>query len=266
MKPKLLIIAMSLVAMMSVHNALAWGGWGHHMTAYIAEKHLTPVAKQKCEQYLRHSLPHYSSWQDSWRNSPPFEEIHYWHMNYVDMDYITIGRNGDITRDAVTQIERITRAMSKGQYRNMTDSLVAVNLKLLIHMVGDMHCPSHLSYPKESRLVGYSIKVRGKSVGRHAFWDSAPTMMHPKWNADQFLKACDTYSPKQIKKIGKGTPSKWSFENANKMVETYRYWGKGANFSKLSKEQRKQIDDMTREQLAYGGYRLATILNKIFSK
>jgi hypothetical protein len=90
--------------------------------------------------------------------------------------------------------------------------------------------------------------------------------MHSKWKADKFLKAYDTYSPKQIKKIVKGTPSKWSKQNAYKMVHTYYIWEKGQEFTELSKEQRKQIDETIHEQLAYAGYRLAAMLNNIFKE
>ncbi|MBR5807179.1 MAG: S1/P1 Nuclease, partial [Alistipes sp.] len=81
MKNKISIILLALIATMSVQKAMAWATWGHHVTAYIAEKHLTPEAKAKCEHYLQHSLPHFSSWQDYWRNSHPFKEITHWHMN-----------------------------------------------------------------------------------------------------------------------------------------------------------------------------------------
>ena len=251
-----------LVALGVSHSAMAWGAWGHHITAYIAEQHLTSEAKAKCEHYLKHSLPHYSSWMDHWRNSEPFKETTYWHMNRVNKDFNTIGNN-DISRDAVTQLERVNKEMIKGGYKGMSDSLVAVNLKYLIHMVGDMHCPCHVAYSKDCGLKGHSIYMKGKKVNRHKFWDGAPQYMHPKWKADKFLKAYDTYLPKQIKKITKGTPTKWSKQNANKMVQTYYIWEKGQDFAKLSKEQRKQIDDTIHEQLAYAGYRLAAMLNNI---
>jgi hypothetical protein len=50
------------------------------------------------------------------------------------------------------------------------------------------------------------------------------------------------------------------------MVQTYYIWEKGQDFAKLSKEQRKQIDETIHEQLAYAGYRLAAMLNNIFKK
>ena len=50
------------------------------------------------------------------------------------------------------------------------------------------------------------------------------------------------------------------------MKATYTYWEKKAELTKISKEQRDQIINTMHEQLAYGGYRLAGVLNKIFSK
>ena len=266
MKKTLSIIALALVAIMSVQSAKAWGGWGHHITTYIAEKHLTEEANEKCRHYLNQRLPHYSSWQDYWRHSDPFKETSYWHSSYVDKNYNIVGYKGNITRDATYQIERIVKEMEKGKYKQMSDSLVAVKLKLLIHMVPDMHCPCHIGYAKELGLKGGSIYVNGKKVGRHKFWDGAPMRMHPKWKADRFVQAYDTYSVKQQKKICKGTPTKWGVQNARKMVKIYHIWEPGTEFKELSKEQRQQIDDILREQLAYGGYRLANILNQIFSK
>ncbi len=266
MKSKIMVVALALMMIMGVQSAKAWGLVGHHIVAYIAEQHLTPDAKAKCEKYLRHKVTHYSLWQDYWRNTFPFKETNDWHMNHVDEKFNTIGIKRNINRDVVTQLERITSEMAKGQYRNMTDSLIAVNLKLIIHMVGDMHCPCHVGYHKNTGLKIPTIRHGKSNVNHHAFWDSAPSYMHPKWKADNFLKACDTYTAKEIAKIQKGTPTKWAKDNAEKMVKTYTYWDEGENIKTLSPEQRKMIDDTMFEQLTFAGYRLAAILNTIMSK
>ena len=265
MKRKISIIIMALIGMMGVQSAGAWSLWGHHLIAYVAEQHLTPEAKAKCEHYLKHKVTHYSLWQDYWRNSDPFKEITHWHMNYVDKDFNTVGKKGNISRDAVTQIERIVKEMEKGKYKQMSDSMVRVNLKLLIHMVGDMHTPCHVGYPKECGYKISSIMVNGKKMNHHKFWDAAPQVMHPKWKADRFLKVCDTYSPKQQKKIQKGTPTKWGKQNAKKMVKTFYLWEAGTDLKTLTKEQREEIDEIMFEQIAYAGYRLANVLNNIMA-
>ena len=266
MKRNVTTIMLALAMLMGVHSAKAWGLVGHHIVAYIAEKHLTPETKAKCEHYLNHKVTHYSLWMDYWRNTDPFKRSTNWHMNNVDEDFNTVGFKGKLDLDAVTQIERIVGEMSKGKYRNMSDSLVAVNLKFLIHMVGDMHCPCHVGYPKSMGLKIAPLLNKGKKINHHSFWDSAPNHMHPKWNADNFLKACDTYSPKEIKKIQKGNATKWGKQNAAKMMDTYTYWDEGTELKKLSPEQRKKIDKTMFEQMAYAGYRLAGILNNLMSK
>ena len=256
-------LALLCVAFLGVQSAMAWGGWGHHITAYIAEHHLTPEAKAKCQHYLKHNLPHYSSWQDYWRNSHPFEEITHWHMNRVNKDFETIGSGGKVSRDAVTQINRIVKEMEKGKYKQMSDSLVAVNLKLLIHMVGDMHCPSHVVYTKDFGLPKPSMKIKGKKCGHHKFWDASPQYMHPKWKADRFVKAYDTYTPKEIKKICKGTPYKWAVTSLPNAERTFELTPKGSNVQKYTKDERVEMRRISDEEILKAGYRLAALLNDV---
>ena len=191
-------------------------------------------------------------------------------MNRVDKDFVTVGSGGKVSRDAVTQINRIVKEMEKGKYKQMSDSLVAVNLKLLIHLVGDMHCPCHMAYSKDflqqRGVKGVSIFVKGKKYDYHKFWDAAPQIMNPKWKADDYLKACDTYSPKQIKKISKGNVYKWSLDNAKREVVMFDFWERHEELTKMSKERRERINDLMYQQLAYAGYRLAATLNRLFAK
>ena len=258
-----LVLAVAMVSMS--HNAMAWGRRGHAISAYIAEKHLTEKAFTECRRYLQHTLPYYSVWQDQWRGCRGFEEICTAHVNYVNPDFTVRGKR-DVTRDPVTRVVMITRELENGQYLNMPDSIVAMKLKLLIHMATDMHCPSHVGYHKNSGLKISSIKYGKEKLHYHKFWDGAPFYMHPKWKADKFLEVCDTYSAKEIAKIQKGDPTKWAKENAEKMVKIFTYWDEDANVKTLSPEQRKMIDDTMFEQLSFAGYRLAAVLNAIFAK
>ena len=263
MKNRILKIALAVVALLVSGRALAWENIGHAVIAYNAERLLDPEVKAKCRHYLKATIPFYATWMDQARSIEPYTVCDKWHSTNIDAkNKVVVG----LPTTGAYHIERIRKEMAGGAYKNMSDSLVAVNLKLLIHMVGDMHCPSHIVYTKDFGMPGYSIKVKGKKVGRHSFWDRSPQYMHPKWKADRFVKAYDTYTPKEIKKICKGDAYKWSVQNANNILKTGNYWERGAEFTKLSKEQRKQIDETLHEQLAFAGYRLASTLNKIFSK
>ena len=72
---KLSILVLSLVAVMGVQSAKAWGGYGHSAIAYVAEQHLTPEAKAKCRYYLKHTLTYYASWMDYWRSVPAYKSV-----------------------------------------------------------------------------------------------------------------------------------------------------------------------------------------------
>ena len=258
-------LTLLLLALVVSQSAMAWGKWGHRISAYIAEQHLTEKANSECRRYLKHTLPYHASWQDYWRNCKGFGEVCTAHSHYVDHNFNLYGKGGNPDRDPVTRIDKIMKQMEKGQYLNMPDSIVAMNLKLLIHMTTDMHCPGHVTYPKDMKFPTKKIiKIGGKKTARHRFWDAAPMFLHPKWRIEQFAKAYDTYSEKQIKKFCKGDTYQWGYANACKMVETFDYWDEGEELKRMSKERRQVIEDMTHKQLAVGGYRLAYILNRIF--
>ena len=266
MKSKISILILALVATMGVQRAMAWGGHGHRISAYIAEQHLTPEAKAKCEHYLKHSLPYFASWMDYWRNIVPFREIHYWHTCTVDSNFVPVGKTGYPTRDAAYQTERILKEMGNGKYKNLPDSIVMVNLKVLVHMVPDMHCPSHTAYPRSlGKRVGPML-VKGTKYAMHKFWDASPHLLHPNWTVQRYAEAVDTYFPKKIKKIQKGTATKWGIDNAHTMEASYTLWDSGDEFTEIGEEQRKNIEEHTFTALAKGGYRLAAVLNTIFNE
>ena len=261
MKRKISIFILALVAVMGVQSAMAWGGQGHRISAYIAEQHLTPEAKAKCEYYLKHSLPYFASWMDYWRNIVPFREIHYWHSCTVDNNFVPVGKPGYQTRDASYQTERILKEMGNGKYKNLPDSIVMVNLKVLVHMVPDMHCPSHTSYPRSlGKRVGPML-VKGQKYAMHKFWDAAPYILHHKWNVQRYAKAVDVYTPKQIKKVTSGWLEDW-LEESGRVVRPTLEWVKEGDELYIDFVEKAQ--PLAHDQARKAGYRLAAVLNAMF--
>ena len=245
---------------------MAWGKWGHAISAYIAEQHLTEKANAECQRYLKHSLPYFASWQDHWRYCDGFEEVCTAHAHYVNVDFSLRGK-GSTDRDPVSRIDKITKEMEKGQYKSMPDSIVAMNIKLLIHMVADMHCPGHITYHPDSNYpVKMTIGIKGKPMARHKFWDNAPAILHPKWKLERLCKEYDTYTPKQIKKICKGTLKDWVKQCVQDNRASFKYIKKDEDFAKIPKEQHDEMVALADHQLQYAAYRLAFLLNNIFDK
>ncbi|MBR7183764.1 MAG: hypothetical protein IKD41_07230 [Alistipes sp.] len=85
-------------------------------------------------------------------------------------------------------MKRICKQMRK--YNKLQDSIVADNLKYLIHMVGDMHCPVHTKYsPNEPELKQRSVKMKGKKMGFHSFWDASIGYYNKNLKCDQIARS-----------------------------------------------------------------------------
>lgn len=240
-------------------SAQAWGGLGHSAIAYIAEQHLTPKAKAKCRHYLKHSLAYDSSWMDHWRTVDPFRETTYWHSMKGDRDNKVIDDN----RSAPIHIERICKEMRN--YKKLTDEQIAINLKLIIHMVGDMHCPSHVSYPDQN-FKRPALYIKGRKLTSHSVWDSSPSYLHEGWTVIDYHKNLDNKSEKEIKQISKGTVNDWAEECILKMRVTGHIFDKNEEFTTMDKQKIENMRRLNDEQIINASYRLAALLNKMFKK
>ena len=98
-------LALLLLTLAVSQNAMAWGKWGHRISAYIAEQHLTEKAASECRRYLKHTLPYHASWQDYWRNCEGFGEVCTAHAHYVNEDFSLRGKGGNPDRDPVSRID-----------------------------------------------------------------------------------------------------------------------------------------------------------------
>ncbi len=258
---KLLLLIVALTMTSAGYRAVAWGGSGHSVIAYIAEHNLTPQAKQKCRDYLHHTLPYHASWMDYWRFYEPFAATSSWHGVPVGKNNLHIESN---VNNAARQIKRICREMKR--YKKMKDSIVCDNLKYLIHMVGDMHCPVHTKYVEEPQYKQGKILRKGKTDKFHAYWDQSPDIYNPKWNVEDYRKNLDTLTKEEIAAICSGTVDDWATQNAREMREIYALLPLNEEVTELPEENHARMKAICHQQLQRGGYRLAHILNEIFKK
>ena len=263
MKTRILTITISLFALLSVGSAKAWNGFGHSCAAYIAEQHLTPEAKAKCEHYLQHSFVFYASWMDQWRYIDPYKETSNWHTIYVENEKwaLEVPR----TKSAHYQTKRIWDEMK--DYKNLPDSLVRQNLIFLIHMVPDYHCPVHTFFRKGYHTERkYTVKQKGKKFSLHTFWDRSPGFRRTKWTMEKYAREVDIISPKLAKKYQKGNPTKWAQDAVKQANRVYDITPADIEVTKLSKEKTAEIHKLSDEMILKGAYRLAYIVNDIFKE
>jgi len=195
---RMALYAMVLIAaagLASAPAAQAWGCKGHQTVALIAEKHLTPEAKQMvqtllngnpidpalkryCGDATRDAMADASTWADDVRSQAKNGPLH-----YIDIPRGArraplsefCGKDGCVTK----AIEDDLAVMKD---KNTDAAKRAEAMRYLIHFVGDLHQPLHATTNSDEGgncvpLKYFRRKVHehnhGYSPNLHSLWDTA---------------------------------------------------------------------------------------------
>ena len=143
-------------------------------------------------------------------------------------------------------------------YRNMSDSLVRLNLMYVIHIVGDMHCPSHVKYAgcKSGRA-----DLNGRKMSYHAMWDWGVLDGAHGWSYSEYQQLLDTFSKREKAAMAKGTPREWLHETAVACRVIYDWQRADETYDKQFVLDTYLLPE---SQLIKASYRLAAVLNELF--
>lgn len=254
------ITVISAVILLSdVLDARAWAGLGHNTATEVAQKYLTPEVRKKVEAYLDgQSIVECSEWMDKVRKTEEYGYTTNWHVNYFDRTgkAVIAEKHGKYNGDALYGLQYIMPILE--DYKEYDDSTVAVNLKFVIHLIVDMHCPGHHSY---SGLHVSSVRFYGKDVKFHAVWDGFLISRAHDFTPSEYAEYVDRIYKKERKKVCKGTILEWAESSAADCREIYDGVSEGCELGDKYTEAHLALAE---RQLAIAGYRLASLLNTIF--
>ena len=115
-------------------------------------------------------------WMDIHRNDKEIAYTTAWHVYNVDDNY-EYDMNPRLAKgDAILAMKISEHNLLK--YERLTDSAVVMNLRMVLHFAGDIHCPTH-SYVPGPRCF-WPCTLNGKKFKFfHSLYDYIPTMLHP---------------------------------------------------------------------------------------
>ena len=266
---KVFITFISVIMLLDATSAFGWGAKGHDIVAAIAEQHLTPRAKRKINKLLEgKSITYYSSWMDNIQNSPYWEngynKTKTWHYANVDkgLTYETMQKNPD--GDVVKGLEMLTDQMMNN-YDNLTDSMRVDYLKMIVHMVGDLHCPMHAGRLSDRGGNGTKVIWFRDETNLHSVWDSRIIESARTWSYSEWCEQLDRKDRKYRKSISDGSYEDWFSETVEESARVYEYVEAAEGIVPvLSYQFVYDFSPMLEEQLLNAGYRLAYVLNTIF--
>lgn len=179
-------------------GSFGWGITGHHTIGLIAQKHLSKKARKKLRTLLKHeSLAVISVWMDEERANPKYKHTFDWHWVDIPADktYETSEKNpnGDI-------IETINRLIDELEKGGLSEEQEIINLKMLVHLVGDLHMPLHVGTGKDAGGNYRKVRWFGDDTNLHTVWDTS-IIDHKRFSYTELAAAIDhTDEPMLIEK------------------------------------------------------------------
>lgn len=271
MKTTLKHLAMIIVLIFVTIPSFGWARRVHSAIAYIAEQHLTPKAKKTVDEILDgKSMVYYGSWLDDYRKQMTITYTNdkgevktrtIPHKFKVDKEHNVIRQEN---REAINIICKSIEILE--DYKNVDDSTRLAAMQCLIHLVGDIHCPGHVSYgdaDKESTDKKYdatNVIYGDKKVRMHSIWDSKVVDYTTAGGVYDLAYLADRATKKEIKEIQKGTPYDWGQEIVDR---TSCVWTV-CEGDKLSFAYMLQHRELALDQIQRAGLRLAKVMNDLF--
>jgi hypothetical protein len=272
--------------------SLGWGPGGHMMVASVAFKRLNPRAKAKVQALLALSIQptaqtnktkdfvNAAHWADDIRDVPAFKKFA--ELHFIDTAFSVDGTASPPlpTPNVVTALQQNVAILKNPA---SSKNAQAQALRFIIHFVGDIHQPLHCATRVDSAHPtgdqggnGVLLNVGGKSVKLHSYWDGGINSF-PKGGPGP------TFAPPPLSTIGPaaakvlvGNPATdpnlslnnptnfdgWAAESFE-LAKSTAYDGMQNGVTPSATYNANALK-VARQRVAWGGYRLAALLNSIW--
>jgi hypothetical protein len=254
---KFLVLSLSLLLFLP-HTCLPWGATGHRVTGYIAQQHLNKKAKKKLSELLgQESLAIASTWMDDVRSDSTYDYMIDWHWVTVENGQTYDQSNKNKNGDLIMTLERIVAEL-KSKKLDPKKEIEAI--KMLIHLVGDLHQPLHVGCCDDSGGNRVKVKWFRDDTNLHTVWDSY-MIDGTKLSYTELAESLGKPDKLTVRNLQSTNIRDWAGESMSYRKQVYNI-GKG----NLSYDYAYENMPIVRERLLLAGVRLAGLLNEIYGK
>lgn len=238
-------------------NAFSWSMIGHRVVGEVASAHLTPKAKTEVANLIgKQTLAQVSNWADFIKSDKKMRKYGPWHYVSFPKKVKIEKRKHNHKGDILTAITKLSKDL-RSKKTSKNDKVFA--LKMLVHLIGDIHQPLHVGYSDDRGGNKVSVEWFGEKSNLHQVWDRNLIELQ-KLSFTEYAKELNHIEKKQINKWQDSKPVDWARESRSYLSSVYKfksgkYWEYQYNY--------KHFDTLNK-RLVQGGIRLAGHLNKIF--
>lgn len=239
----------------------AWGPEGHRIVVRIAESYLTPKTAVAAADLLgKESLTDVAVWADEARKHPEYAWSKPFHGATVPDDKSAFKFDRDCSKGcAVSAILRFSDVLEDPKADRKTKIEA---LKFLVHFVGDLHQPVHVTSARSTRTHRTDVVFFSEPVKLHFVWD-AGLIRHVGKPWEQYAAELrGKIKPAQFTKWAAITdPGVWATESHELAVHVaYDLPDDG----KIGQVYFDRCIPVVNERLSMAGVRLGVRLNEIF--
>ena len=234
-----------------------WGQTGHRTTGLIAEQYLSPKAKEAVKKILgKDSIHEVSTWMDEVRSDRAYDYMTTWHYVTIPEGETYESSQKAETGDVIWALNKVIGELKAG---DLTPEQRATDLKVLIHLVGDIHQPLH---------VGNGTDRGGNDIKVDWFWE--PSNLHRVWDSDmidakqlsftELSEFIDEPTQEQVKEWQAASVTEWAEESRTLLKKVYDL----PENHKIGYRYAYDNWEIVELRLLQAGVRLAGVLNEIY--
>jgi hypothetical protein len=236
----------------------AWGRVGHTMVAEIAMSYLNKGVKDSVQKYLgKMTFGEAGNWMDNVRSDKKYDYMKTWHYADVSRD-CTYVEKGEA--NAVNTIEKAMNELKEKQ--KLTPEQINMDLKLLFHLIGDLHQPLHCGYPEDKGGNTVDVEFNLVTTNLHSSWDTKIIEYKLVDVQKGVIEICKKLTPAEKKTYQKIDVVAWFKDSRAYLPAAYELEKGGV----IQEEYMKKALPIIEKQLVIAGLRLAAALNQTFAK
>lgn len=237
-------------------KSFSWSEFGHKLVAKIAKAGLSEYKQviDSVQYFLGNmSFEEASVWMDEMRKNT--EEYNDWHYINIEKDNTYVKSKEP---NVVNKLEWAISVLENKKPRKKEDINFA--LKVLFHLIGDIHQPLHSGYPDDKGGNGIMVSYAGEQVKLHALWDYN-IIKEERINLSDCIKLAKEIPIKEYEEIQKKDIVKWMNEAREYLPFVY-----GFEKGKINSDYSSKAKPIIEKQLVRASIRLAAILFRNFKR
>jgi len=183
---KSIVVCCCVILACFATTALSWGSEGHKIVAQIAADRLSSTVKKEVAKFLgSKTLPDIAPLPDNYDHSSAgswSSPCHYCNLPRSATSFkLTYCDGLCVVKSIMNYTQILTKEASKPTACDYSTGVEPCALEFLVHYVGDVHQPLHVSYADDEGGNKVAVSFFGTSTNLHTVWD---TSIISRWNSD----------------------------------------------------------------------------------